>query len=238
MFACVAIVVGVAGLARGDSPQYAATWPNAVLHDGESEGKTMFGAEQRWISPDGEPVLFVHVVRADGKGVLRAVRGDNGSDVAQDVLVHDFGKDEMLVIARDDGALGFQFHSYRSHPNKYLGVLGNHVSCDAKSCCHGDASAVAAWPRAERMLRDDHRAVRRGEDDRAARALARRRQRVTPVGRSAELFGEPDEKSLGPPDVAESIRVFVLDHFADELRPALVEPGQRFVDVVHGEHDA
>jgi hypothetical protein len=238
MLVCAAMVVGAAGLVRGDTPKYAATWPNAVLRDGEAEGKTMFGAEQRWISPDGEPVLFVHVVRADGKGVLRAVRRDNGSDVAQDVLVHAFGKDEMVVIARDDGALGFQFHSYRSTPNKYLGVLaiwkggrvvitkqkpftgyqptppwlfdpdvksgpvkawramragaltndnmngfnhwfddepvaftldgrtttmpgkqlvasfaktalpmlGNHVSCDAKGCCHGDAAAVAAWP--------------------------------------------------------------------------------------------
>jgi hypothetical protein len=31
-------------------------------------------------------------------------------------------------------------------------------------------------------------------------------------------LGEPDEKSFGPPDVAEPIHVFVLDHFADELR--------------------
>src|ERR1043165_4913388 len=123
MLVCAALVVGGAGLVRAEPPKYAATWPNAVLHDGESEGKTMFGAEQRWLTPDGEPVLFVHVVRADGKGVLRAVRRDNGADVAQDVLVHDFGKDEMVIIARDDGAIGFQFHSYRSHPNKYLGVL-------------------------------------------------------------------------------------------------------------------
>ena len=122
MLMSVAIIVGAAGLVRGDTPKYAATWPSAVLHDGEAEGKTMFGAEQRWISPDGEPVLFVHVVRGDGKGVLRAVHRDNGSDVAQDVLVHDFGKDELVVIARDDGAIGFQFHSYRTHPNKYLGV--------------------------------------------------------------------------------------------------------------------
>jgi hypothetical protein len=100
----------------------AMVWPHAILHDGEVEGKTMFGAEQRWISPDGEPVLFVHVVRGDGKGVLRAVRRDGDRDVAQDVLVHDFGKDEMVVIARDDGELGFQFHSYSTHPNKYLGV--------------------------------------------------------------------------------------------------------------------
>src|SRR5262249_52392559 len=56
--------------------------------------------------------------------------------------------------------------------------------------------------------------------------------------RSAEFLGETDEKSFGPPDVAEPIRVFVLDHFADELRPALAEPDQRIVDVLHGEHDA
>jgi hypothetical protein len=82
--------------------------------------------------PDGEPVLFMHVVRADGKGVLRAVRRDAGKDVSEDVLVHEFGKDEMLVIARDDGELGFQFHSYRSHPNQYLAIRakwsGHHVT--------------------------------------------------------------------------------------------------------------
>jgi hypothetical protein len=53
-----------------------------------------------------------------------------------------------------------------------------------------------------------------------------------------ELLGEPDEKSFGAADVAEPIRVFVLDYFADELRAALAEPGERLVDVVHGEHDA
>jgi hypothetical protein len=97
-------------------------WPGVVLQPGETLGKTMFGAEQRWISSDGEPVLFIHVIRADGKGVLRAVWRDGGKDASQDVLVHDFGKDEMLVIARDDGELGFQFHSYQSHPNHYLAV--------------------------------------------------------------------------------------------------------------------
>ena len=57
--------------------------------------------------------------------------------------------------------------------------------------------------------------------------------------RSAEFLGEPDEKSFRPADVAEPIRVFVLDHFAaDELRAVLAEPGERLVDVVHGEHDA
>ena len=32
-----------------------------------------------------------------------------------------------------------------------------------------------------------------------------------------ELLREPDENSFGAPDVAEPIRVFVLDHLADEL---------------------
>ena len=59
------------------------------------------------------------------------------------------------------------------------------------------------------------------------------------AARSAEFLREPDEKSSGAPDVAESIRVLVLNHFAaDKLRAVLAEPGERLVDVVHGEHDA
>src|SRR6185503_19440479 len=54
----------------------------------------------------------------------------------------------------------------------------------------------------------------------------------------AELLGEPDEESFGSADVAEPIRVLVLDHFANELRAARAEPGERRVDIVHGEHDA
>jgi hypothetical protein len=53
-----------------------------------------------------------------------------------------------------------------------------------------------------------------------------------------ELLGEPDENSFGTPDVAEPIHVFILDHFANELRAAFAEPGERIVDVLHGEHDA
>src|SRR5256714_13823976 len=53
-----------------------------------------------------------------------------------------------------------------------------------------------------------------------------------------ELLGKPAENPFGTPDVAEPIRVFVLDHFADELRAAFDEPGERIVDVLHGEHDA
>src|SRR2546426_12700490 len=53
-----------------------------------------------------------------------------------------------------------------------------------------------------------------------------------------ELLGKPDENSFGAPDVAEPIRIFVLDHFADELCAAFPEPGERIVDVLHGEPDA
>src|SRR3954452_12487150 len=55
--------------------------------------------------------------------------------------------------------------------------------------------------------------------------------------RSSDFLGKADEKSFGPADVAQPIRVFVLDHFpADELRAVLTEPGERVVDVGHGEH--
>jgi hypothetical protein len=49
---------------------------------------------------------------------------------------------------------------------------------------------------------------------------------------------ESDEKNLRPADVAEAIRVFILDYFAYELRTAIAEPFKRLVDIVHGEHDA
>ena len=55
---------------------------------------------------------------------------------------------------------------------------------------------------------------------------------------SAEFLGESDEKPFRPADVAEPIRVFILDYFAYELRAAFAEPFKRLVDVVHGEHDA
>src|SRR3954471_24841560 len=52
-----------------------------------------------------------------------------------------------------------------------------------------------------------------------------------------KLLGEADKNSFGAADVAETIRLFVLNHIADELRPTLAEPGKRLVDVVHSEHD-
>src|SRR3954452_20320176 len=62
---------------------------------------------------------------------------------------------------------------------------------------------------------------------------------VTPecVSASADSLGQPDQNALGASDVAEAIHVFVLHHFVDELRALLAEPGERIVEVVHGEHD-
>jgi hypothetical protein len=42
--------------------------------------------------------------------------------------------------------------------------------------------------------------------------------------RSAEFLGESDEKPFRPADVAEPIRVFILDYFAHKLRAAPAEP--------------
>src|SRR4051812_17732538 len=53
-----------------------------------------------------------------------------------------------------------------------------------------------------------------------------------------ELLGEPEKNPFGTADVAEPIRVLILDHFADDRRAAFAEPGERVVDVLHGEHDA
>ena len=54
--------------------------------------------------------------------------------------------------------------------------------------------------------------------------------------RSTELLGESDEKPLRPADVAETVRVFILDYFAYELRTSIAEPFHRLVDVIDGEH--
>jgi hypothetical protein len=51
-------------------------------------------------------------------------------------------------------------------------------------------------------------------------------------------LGESDEKPFRPADIAEPVRVFILDYFAYELRAAVAEPFERLVDAVHDEHDA
>src|SRR5437762_917862 len=76
---------------------------------------------------------------------------------------------------------------------------------------------------------------RRGIPD--GRPFAARQLRLSGVT-GPELLGEPDEKSFGTADVAEPIRLLVLNHFADELRATLGESDERLVDVVHSEHHA
>jgi hypothetical protein len=61
---------------------------------------------------------------------------------------------------------------------------------------------------------------------------------VVVLRRSAEFLGESDEKSFRPADVAEPIRVFILNYFAYEPRAALAELLERPVDVVYREHNA
>jgi hypothetical protein len=53
-----------------------------------------------------------------------------------------------------------------------------------------------------------------------------------------ELLRQTDEKSIMGSYVAEPVRVFVLNHFANELSTMFFEPGYRIVNVRHGEHDA
>jgi hypothetical protein len=67
----------------------------------------------------------------------------------------------------------------------------------------------------------------------------RRQNRVSSAAaRSVKFLGEADEKPFRPADVAESIRILILDYFAYELGAALAKPVKRLVDVVNGEHDA
>jgi len=46
-------------------------------------------------------------------------------------------------------------------------------------------------------------------------------------------LGDSDENPFRPADVAEPVRVFVLDYFAYEARAALAKPVKRLVDVVN-----
>jgi hypothetical protein len=58
-------------------------------------------------------------------------------------------------------------------------------------------------------------------------------------------LGEPDEEPFRPADVAEPVRIFILDYFAYEildyfayeLRATSAELLKSLVDVVHGKHD-
>ena len=58
------------------------------------------------------------------------------------------------------------------------------------------------------------------------------------AGAHLSSCASPTRSPAGTADVAEPVDVFVLDYLADELRAVLGEPGERLVEVVHGEHDA
>ena len=53
-----------------------------------------------------------------------------------------------------------------------------------------------------------------------------------------KLLCQSDEKSFRSADVAQPIRILVLDHIADKLRAVLAEPDEHLVDVFDGEHGA
>jgi hypothetical protein len=55
---------------------------------------------------------------------------------------------------------------------------------------------------------------------------------------SVEFLGQADEKPFRPADVAEPIRILILDYFTYELSATLAKPVKRLVDVVNREHDA
>src|ERR671911_1855703 len=100
--------------------------------------------------------------------------------------------------------------------------------------------AIAGWSRADMLVRYDRARVSERAADEARRLDlgAIRHGPIHPQG-SAKLLGEPDENAFRPADVAEPVRVFILDHVTtDQLRTVLPEPGERLVDVVHCEHDA
>jgi hypothetical protein len=58
------------------------------------------------------------------------------------------------------------------------------------------------------------------------------------ASRSVEFLGEADEKPFRPADVAEPIRILILDYFAYETGAALAKPAKRLVDIFNSEHDA
>ena len=94
-----------------------------------------------------------------------------------------------------------------------------------------------------RLVAGDRRRIRKGRNNggggkRRAHPTVECGRTALWCRRSAEFLGESDEKSFRPANVAEPIRVFILDYFAYELRAALAEPLERPVDVVHREHDA
>lgn len=139
----IAILLALAAPAAAEPSAKLPVWPAPTLAAGEREGTSfIYGVTQRWLSKDGVPVAFHHVVRADGRAVLRAFWPTG----RQDVLVHAFGDDELVVIHHDDGEVGFQFHRYiTGRPDAYLGVrarwTGSGFQITRKKAFHGNQTA-------------------------------------------------------------------------------------------------
>jgi integrase len=129
------------------------------------------------------------------------------------------------------GVKGFRPHRLRyTAAHRWLAASGS----------ESGLMAIAGWSRADMLVRYDRARVSERAADEARRLNlgAIRHGPIHPQG-SAKLLGEPDENTFRPADVAEPVRVFVLDHVTtDQLRTVLAEPGERLVDVVHCEHDA
>ena len=53
-----------------------------------------------------------------------------------------------------------------------------------------------------------------------------------------EWFRKPNQNPFRPADITETVRVFVLHHFADELGTVLPEASDQGIDVLDREHDA
>jgi hypothetical protein len=53
-----------------------------------------------------------------------------------------------------------------------------------------------------------------------------------------QFFGQSNQQALGATNVAQSIRVFVLNYLTDELCSMLLETGEGFINIFHGEHNA
>jgi hypothetical protein len=58
-----------------------------------------------------------------------------------------------------------------------------------------------------------------------------------PLSFIIELFCQPNKKPFGSADIAEPIRVLVLNHLANQLGAMPAEPGYHFVNVFNREHD-
>ena len=55
---------------------------------------------------------------------------------------------------------------------------------------------------------------------------------------NARFLCQPGKISFGTQNVTESMHVLILNYLAHDLRTEFAEPGERIVDVLHGQHDS